>query len=73
LCRPQIHPIYCYGYYRSVEVYRNPRRTDWESFRTDLSGSLCKITDKITDFAEMRLLPSSLKILLLIKKIALSP
>jgi hypothetical protein len=30
---------------RSVEVYRNPRRTDWESFRTDLSDCLCKITD----------------------------
>jgi hypothetical protein len=41
------------GIDRSVEVYRNPRRTDWESFRTDLSGCLCKIRDKITDFAHL--------------------
>jgi len=26
------------GIDRSVEVYSNPRRTDWESFRTDLSA-----------------------------------
>jgi hypothetical protein len=38
---------------RSVEVYRNPCRNDWESVRTDLSGCLCKITDKITDFADL--------------------
>jgi len=31
----------------SVEVLRIPRRTDWESSRTDLSGSLCNVTDKI--------------------------
>jgi hypothetical protein len=41
------------GIDRSVEDYRNTRRTDWESFRTDLSGCLCKITDKITDFADL--------------------
>jgi hypothetical protein len=41
------------GIDRSVEVYRNPRRTHWESFRTDLSGCLCKITDKVTDFADL--------------------
>jgi hypothetical protein len=41
------------GIDRSVEVYRNPRRTDWESFRTELLGCLCKITDKITDFADL--------------------
>jgi hypothetical protein len=38
---------------RSVEVYCHPRRTDWESFRTDLSGCLCKMTDKINDFADL--------------------
>jgi hypothetical protein len=40
------------GINRSVEVYLNPRRTDWESFRTDLSGCLCKMTDKINDFVD---------------------
>ena len=34
----------------SVEVYRNPCRTDWESFRTDLSGCLCNMIDKISNF-----------------------
>jgi hypothetical protein len=41
------------GIDRSVEVYRNPRRTDQESFRTDLLGCLCKITDKRTGFADL--------------------
>jgi hypothetical protein len=34
------------GIDRMVEVFCNPRRTDWESFRTDLSGCLGSITDK---------------------------
>jgi hypothetical protein len=34
----------------SIEVYRNPRRTDWGSFRTNLSGNLGSMTDKITNF-----------------------
>jgi hypothetical protein len=38
------------GIDRSPEVYRNPRRTDWESFRTDLPGYLGSMTDKITDY-----------------------
>ena len=38
---------------RSVEVYRNPRRTDWESFRTDLSGCLCNMIDKISNFTDL--------------------
>jgi hypothetical protein len=37
----------------SVEVYRNPRRTDWGSFRTDLSVCLGNITDRITDFMDL--------------------
>ena len=41
------------GIDRSVEVYRNPRRTDWESFRTDLLGYLCNVTDKITNFIDL--------------------
>jgi hypothetical protein len=36
---------------RSIKVYRNPRKTDWESFRTDLPGRLYKMTDRINDFA----------------------
>jgi hypothetical protein len=38
------------GIDRMVEVFRNPCRTDWESFRTDLSGNLGGIMEKITDF-----------------------
>jgi hypothetical protein len=38
------------GIDRSPEVYRNPCRTDWESFRTDLPGFLGSMTDKITDY-----------------------
>jgi len=41
------------GIDRSVDVYRNPRRTDWESFRTDLLGCLCNMTDKITNFIDL--------------------
>jgi len=37
----------------SAEVHCNPRRTDWESFRTDLLGSLCNVTDKITNFMDL--------------------
>ena len=41
------------GIDRSLEVYRNPRKTDWESFRTDLSGCLCNMTDKISNFTNL--------------------
>jgi len=41
------------GIDRSVEVYRNPRRTDWESFRTDLLGCLCDMTDKMSNFTDL--------------------
>jgi hypothetical protein len=41
------------GIDRSVEVYRNSRRADRESFRTDLSGSLCKMTEKIKEFTDL--------------------
>ena len=41
------------GIDRSVEVYRDPRRTDWEAFRTDLLGCPCDLTDKISNFAEL--------------------
>jgi len=38
---------------RSVEVYRNPRRTDWESCRTGLLGCLCNMTDKTSNFTDL--------------------
>jgi hypothetical protein len=37
----------------SIEVYHNQRRTDWESFRTDLLGCLCKMMDKINNFVDL--------------------
>jgi len=37
----------------SAEVYRNPCRTDWESFRTDLLGCLCNMTNKISNFTDL--------------------
>jgi len=39
----------------SVKIYRNPRRTDWESFRTDLSGGLRGMTDKINNFTDLEI------------------
>jgi hypothetical protein len=36
-----------------VEVYHNPCRTDWESFKTDLSGCLGKMTDEITNSMDL--------------------
>jgi hypothetical protein len=41
------------GIDRSVEVYHNPCSSDWESFRTDLLGCLCNMTDKITNFMDL--------------------
>jgi hypothetical protein len=43
------------GIDRSVEVYRNPCRTDWKSFKTDLSGCLGNMTDKITKFTDLEM------------------
>jgi hypothetical protein len=40
------------GIIHSVEIYRNPHRTDWESFRTDLLGCLRGMTDKINNFTD---------------------
>jgi hypothetical protein len=34
------------GIDHTVKTYRNPRRTDWESFRTDLSAGLPGMTEK---------------------------
>jgi hypothetical protein len=41
------------GIDRSVEFYRNPRRTDWVSFRTDLWGCLCHTKDRVTNFVDL--------------------
>jgi hypothetical protein len=42
------------GIDRSPEIYRKPRRTDWESFRTDLLGYLGNMTDKFTDYTGLK-------------------
>jgi hypothetical protein len=42
------------GFNCSTEVYRSPRKTNWESFRTDLLGCLYKMTDRINDFADLK-------------------
>jgi hypothetical protein len=41
------------GIDRLVEFYHNQRRTDWESFRTDLSGCLRDMTNRITNFIDL--------------------
>ena len=62
------------GIDRSVEVYRNPRRTDWESFRTDLSDCLCNMRDKINNFIDLETAAKQFQPLFLhIMKIVLSP
>jgi hypothetical protein len=38
------------GIDHTVKTYRNPRRTEWESFRTDMSAGLSGMTDKINNF-----------------------
>jgi hypothetical protein len=43
------------GIDHSVKIYRNPRRTNWESFRTDLSGGLHGMTDKINNFIDLEM------------------
>ena len=40
------------GINHSVEIFRSPRRTDWESFRTDLSDCLRVMPDKINNFTD---------------------
>jgi hypothetical protein len=36
-----------------VEFYRNPSRTDWEPFGTDLLGCLRNMADRITNFIDL--------------------
>ena len=49
------------GIDHSVERYRNPRRTDWESFRTDLLSCLCGMTDKINKFTDLEIAANQLQ------------
>jgi len=49
------------GIDHSVLTYRNPRRTDWESFRTDLSGCLSGMTDKINNFTDLEIAANQLQ------------
>jgi hypothetical protein len=39
----------------SVEFYRNPRRTNWESFRTDLGGHLRGMKGRITNHIDLEI------------------
>jgi hypothetical protein len=43
------------GIDHSVKIYGNPRRTDWESFRIDLSCGLRGMTDKIDNFIDLEM------------------
>jgi hypothetical protein len=43
------------GIDRSAEFYRNPRRTDWESFRTDLESHLHGMKDTITNYTDLEI------------------
>ena len=52
MLRPQIHPFTVTDIGQSVEVHRKPRRTDWESFRSDLLDCLRNMTDKISNFTD---------------------
>jgi hypothetical protein len=58
-----------------VEIYSNPRRTDWESFRTDLSGCLRDVKDRIIYFIKLETAARQFRMLLFlhIMKIVLLP
>ena len=43
------------GINHSAEIFRNSRRTNWESFRTDLSGCLRVMPDKINNFTDVEI------------------
>jgi len=49
------------GIDHSVITYRNPHRTDWESFKTDLSGCLSGMTDKIKNFTDLEIAANQLQ------------
>ena len=39
----------------SVKTYPNPRRTEWKSFRTDLSGGLRGMTGKVNNVIDLQM------------------
>jgi hypothetical protein len=41
------------GIDQTVNTYRNPRRTDWESYKTDLLVGLRGLTDKINNYIDL--------------------
>ena len=43
------------GIDQAVDVYRNPCRTNWESFRTNILSCLSDMTDKISNFADLEI------------------
>jgi hypothetical protein len=43
------------GIDQTVKTYRNPRRADWESYKTDLSAGLRGMTDKISNFNDLEI------------------
>jgi hypothetical protein len=49
------------GIDHSVVTYRNPHRTDWELFKTDLSGCLSGMTDKINNFTDLEIAANQLQ------------
>ena len=49
------------GIDHSVITYRNPHRTDWESYRNDLSGFLSGMTDKINNFPDLEIAANQLQ------------
>jgi hypothetical protein len=49
------------GIDHSVITYRNPRRTNWETFKTDLSGCLSGITDKIKSSTDLEIAANQLQ------------
>ena len=55
MLRPQIIRFTVRVIDHSVQIYRNPRRADWESFRTSLSGGLRGMTDKINNFIDLEI------------------
>jgi hypothetical protein len=63
------------GIDRLVEIYRNPRRTDWGSLRIDLPGCLGNMTEKVTTFMDLETAARQFQdaIVLPIIKIFLSP
>jgi len=49
------------GIDHSVITYRNPRKTDWESYRIDLSGCMSRMTGKINNFTDIELAANQLQ------------